>query len=58
MCRRKKVRRNKNMPKFGKNAEFGARRKYHLYSIGFMTVLDLCLNLNVLRVCKYLKISN
>jgi hypothetical protein len=33
MCRRNKVRRNKNMPKFGKTAEFGARRKNHLYGI-------------------------
>jgi hypothetical protein len=31
MCRRNKIGRNKNMPKFGKNAEFGARRKKHLY---------------------------
>jgi hypothetical protein len=31
MFRRNKVRRNKNLPKFGKTAEFGARRKNHLY---------------------------
>jgi hypothetical protein len=33
MCRRNKVRRNKNMPKFGKTVEFGARRKNHLYGM-------------------------
>jgi hypothetical protein len=31
MYQRDKVRRNKNMPKFGKTAEFGARRKKKRY---------------------------
>jgi hypothetical protein len=33
MCRRNKVHRNKNKPKFGKIVEFGASRKNHLYGI-------------------------
>jgi hypothetical protein len=33
MCCRNKVCRNKNMPKFGKTAEFGVHRKKHLYDI-------------------------
>jgi hypothetical protein len=51
-CRRNKVRRNKNMPKFGKTAEFGAHRKNHLYGI-VGGVIQLVNQMCIVTINKY-----